>query len=158
MKSKTKTFLNYANLIKECIASNIDIITFKPNKDSTSINKDKLDLIEGIMGASNAIFTQKSAIIKQDMLDKTNHRESSCINVLHNFVALNFHDLCQFGKIQMPFRAITKIAIEELQWYPTLILHNVAMQTCLTYIIHGYNFITSKKNKVGNLDIKLSRL
>jgi hypothetical protein len=56
VKSKTITSLNYANLIKECTTSNIDIITFKPNKDSTSINKDKLDLAKGIMGASNAIF------------------------------------------------------------------------------------------------------
>jgi hypothetical protein len=63
MKSKTKTFLNYANLIKECTASNIDIITFKPDKDSTSINKEKLDLIEGIVGASNAIFTKKKCNI-----------------------------------------------------------------------------------------------
>jgi hypothetical protein len=59
MKLETKTSLNYANLIKECTVSNIDIITFKPNKDSTSINKDKLDLTKGIVGASNDIFTQK---------------------------------------------------------------------------------------------------
>jgi hypothetical protein len=59
MKLETKTSLNYANLIKECTTSNIGIITFKPNKDSTSINKDKLNLIEGIVVASNAIFTQK---------------------------------------------------------------------------------------------------
>jgi hypothetical protein len=55
MKSWTKTSLNFANLIKECIASNINIITFKPSKDFTLINKDKLDLGKGIMGASNAI-------------------------------------------------------------------------------------------------------
>jgi hypothetical protein len=115
VKSKTITSFNYANLIKECTTSNIDIITFKPNKDSTSINKDKLDLIEGIVGASNPIFIKKSATFRQDMFDKTNHRDPSCLNVPHNFVALNFHDFCQFGKLQMPFRVMIKITIKELQ-------------------------------------------
>jgi hypothetical protein len=36
---KNKKSLNYANLLKECIAFNIGIIAFKPNKVSTSINK-----------------------------------------------------------------------------------------------------------------------
>jgi len=59
MKSQTKTSNNCANLIKECIASNIYITTLKPNKVSTLLSKDILDLVEGIVGASNAIFMRK---------------------------------------------------------------------------------------------------
>jgi hypothetical protein len=70
MKLETKTSLNYANLIKECTTSNISIITFKPNKDFTSINKDKLNLIEGIVVASNAIFTQKVRYLNKTFLTK----------------------------------------------------------------------------------------
>jgi hypothetical protein len=35
------------------------------------------------------------------------------------------------------------------QWYSTLIMYNVIMHTCPTYIVHCYDLITSKKNKVG---------
>jgi hypothetical protein len=60
MKSHTKTFFNCVNLIKKCTTFNSTIIAFKPsNKVSTSINKDKLDLVEGIVGVSNAIFMRK---------------------------------------------------------------------------------------------------
>jgi hypothetical protein len=59
MKSQTKSPLNCANLIQEYTTFNIYIIAFKPNKVSTSINKDKLDLVEGIVGASNAIFIRR---------------------------------------------------------------------------------------------------
>jgi hypothetical protein len=60
MKSHTKTSFNSINLIKKCIVFNSTIFTFKPNnKVSTLINKDKLDLEEGIVGVSNAIFMKK---------------------------------------------------------------------------------------------------
>jgi len=59
MKSQTKASFNYANLIKECIDSNVYITTLKRNKVSTLISKDILDLVEGIVGASNAIFMRK---------------------------------------------------------------------------------------------------
>jgi len=59
MKSQTIASLNCVNLIKECIASNIYITKFKPNKVSTLVNKYKLDLVEGIVGASNAIVMKK---------------------------------------------------------------------------------------------------
>jgi hypothetical protein len=49
---------SYYEIIDKNIPSlcNVDIIAFEPNKVSTSINEDKLDLVEGIGGASNAIF------------------------------------------------------------------------------------------------------
>jgi hypothetical protein len=59
MKSQTKSSLNCANLIKECTTFNIYITTFKPNKVSTSISKDKLDLPKGIVGAFGAIFMRR---------------------------------------------------------------------------------------------------
>ncbi len=59
MKSQIKTYINCANLIEECTTSNSDIIAFKPNKVSTLMNKEKLDLVEGIMNASNAIFMRR---------------------------------------------------------------------------------------------------
>jgi len=66
-------------------------------------------------GGIQCHFHTKSVIFKQDILDKTYHQDPSCLNVPHNFVAFNFHDLCQFGKLQRPFRAMTKITIKELQ-------------------------------------------
>jgi hypothetical protein len=75
-----KKSFHCANLIKECTASNINIITFKPNKVSTSNNEDKLDLVGGIVGASNAIFMIK-VWYRQDMFDRTDHRNPSCFNV-----------------------------------------------------------------------------
>jgi hypothetical protein len=59
MKSQIKRYINCANLIKECTTSNSDIIAFKPNKVSTLMNKEKLDLVEGIVSASNAIFMRR---------------------------------------------------------------------------------------------------
>jgi hypothetical protein len=56
IKSQTKMCLNYAYLMKECIAHTNGITTSKPNNVSTSTSKEKLNLMEGIMGASNAIF------------------------------------------------------------------------------------------------------
>lgn len=41
------------------------------------------------------------------------------------------------------------------QWCSTLIMYNVIMHTCPTYIIHCYDLITSKKNKVGILKTSL---
>jgi hypothetical protein len=77
MNSQTKTSLNCVNFIKECITSNIYITKFKPNKVSTLVNKDKLDLVEGIVGASNAIFMKKNVIFKQNTFDKIDHRDPS---------------------------------------------------------------------------------
>jgi hypothetical protein len=57
MKSQTKTSLHYVNLI--------NITKFKPNKVYALVSKCKLDLVEGIMGASNAISMKKNAIFKQ---------------------------------------------------------------------------------------------
>jgi hypothetical protein len=54
-----KTSFNCVNLIKECTAFNINIITFEPNKVSTLVSKDKLDLAKGIMGALDAIFMRR---------------------------------------------------------------------------------------------------
>jgi hypothetical protein len=59
MKSQMKASLNCVNLIKECIPSNIYSTKFKPYKIFTLVNKYKLDLVEGIVGASNAIFMEK---------------------------------------------------------------------------------------------------
>jgi hypothetical protein len=56
VKSQTKMCLNYAYLMKECIAYTSGITTSKPNNVSTSTSKEKFNLMEGIMGASNAIF------------------------------------------------------------------------------------------------------
>lgn len=44
------------------------------------------------------------------------------------------------------------------QRYFTPILHNVTMLTCPTCIVHGCDPITSKRNKVGILNNKLSCL
>ncbi len=44
------------------------------------------------------------------------------------------------------------------KWYLTPILHNVTMNISPTYIIHGYNLIIGKRNKLGILDNKLSNL
>ncbi len=59
MKSQTKTCLNCAYIMKECIAYTSGITTSNPNNVSTSMNKEKINLMEGIMGASNAIFTKR---------------------------------------------------------------------------------------------------
>jgi hypothetical protein len=42
--------------MKECIAYTSGITTSNPNNVSTSMSKKKKNLMEGIMGASNAIF------------------------------------------------------------------------------------------------------
>jgi hypothetical protein len=42
------------------------------------------------------------------------------------------------------------------QWYLTPILHNITMHTCPTYIVHGCNSITSRRYKLGILDINFS--
>jgi len=42
------------------------------------------------------------------------------------------------------------------QWYSTPILHNITMHTCPTCIVHGCNSITSKRYKLGILDINFS--
>jgi len=71
MKSHTKTSFSCVNLIKECIASNSTIIAFKlNNKVSTSINKDKLDLVEGIVGAYNAIYMRKVQYLSKTHLTR----------------------------------------------------------------------------------------
>jgi hypothetical protein len=87
MKSQKKSSLNCANLIKECTTFNIYITTFKPNKVSTSINKDKLDLAEGIVGASNAIFMRRMQYI-----DKTH-----LIGLI-----IKIHVILMFHKILLP--------------------------------------------------------
>jgi hypothetical protein len=38
------------------------------------------------------------------------------------------------------------------QQYPTLILHNITMHTCPICIVHGCNFITSKRCELDILD------
>jgi hypothetical protein len=77
MNSQTKTSFNCVNLIKECITSNIYITKFKPNKVFTLVSKDKLDLVEGIVGASNAILMKTNTIFKQKKFDKIDHRDPS---------------------------------------------------------------------------------
>jgi hypothetical protein len=59
MKSHTKTSRSWENLINEWIASNSHIMAFNPNNVSTFVNKHKLDLVEAMVGASNAIFMMK---------------------------------------------------------------------------------------------------
>jgi hypothetical protein len=59
IKSQTKMCLNYAYLMKECIAYASGIITSKPNNVSTLMNKENFNLMKGIMGASNAIFMKR---------------------------------------------------------------------------------------------------
>jgi hypothetical protein len=68
MKSPKKSSFNCANLIKECATFNVYISTFKPNKNSTLISKDKLDLAEGIVGASSAIFMNRVQCIDKTHL------------------------------------------------------------------------------------------
>ncbi len=51
--------LNCAHIMKEYIAYTSGIATSNPNNVSTSISKEKFNLMEGIMGASNAIFTKR---------------------------------------------------------------------------------------------------
>jgi hypothetical protein len=66
-----KKSLNCVNLIKECITFNIYITKFKPNKVSTLlVNKYKLDLVEGIVGAFNAIFMKKMRYLNKTHLTK----------------------------------------------------------------------------------------
>jgi hypothetical protein len=65
-----KKSLNCVNLVKEHITSNIYITKFKPNKVSTLVCKDKLNLGEGIMGASNAIFMKKMWYLNKTHLTK----------------------------------------------------------------------------------------
>jgi len=77
MKSQTKISLNCANLIKECITSNIYITKFKPNKVFTLISKYKLNLVKGILGASNAIFMKKYDIEVNAIFDKIDHKDPS---------------------------------------------------------------------------------
>ncbi len=59
IKSQTKMCLNCAHIMKEYIAYTSGIATSNPNNVSTSISKEKFNLMEGIMGASNAIFTKR---------------------------------------------------------------------------------------------------
>jgi hypothetical protein len=59
-------------------------------------------------------------------------------------------------KLGYQHRIHKTLAAHSIQhWYPTPIMHN-AMHTCPTYIIHGCDFITGKKNKVENLDNKFN--
>ncbi len=111
MKSQTKSFLNCENLIKECTTFNIYVTTFKPNKVFTLINKDKLDLAEGIVGASSAIFMKRVQYTNKDTFDRIDHRDPCYFNVPQKFVALNFHDPCPFGKLQMHLEDMIEITI-----------------------------------------------
>jgi hypothetical protein len=110
MKLQTKSSLNCTNSIKECTTFNIYITTFKPNKVSTSISKDKLDLVEGIVGASHAIFMRKLEYIN-NIFDRIDHTDPCYFNVSQNFVALNFHDHYPFGKLQMHLEDMIEITI-----------------------------------------------
>ncbi len=70
MKSHTKIFFSCANLIKECITCNINIIVFKPNKVPTLVNKNKLDLAKGTMSASKAIFMRRMQYLNKPHLTR----------------------------------------------------------------------------------------
>jgi hypothetical protein len=48
------------------------------------------------------------------MFDRIDHKNPSCLNVSQNFVAINFHNLYQFGKLQIPFGAMTEITRQAL--------------------------------------------
>ncbi len=45
--------------MKECIAYTSGITSSNPNNVSTSMNKEKFNLMKGIMGAFNAIFMKR---------------------------------------------------------------------------------------------------
>jgi len=111
MKSQTKSSCNCANLMEECTTFHIYITTFKPNKVSTSINKEKLDLVEGIVGASSAIFMRGVKYIDKIHFRRIDHRDQCYLNVPQNFVPLNFHDPCPFGKLQMHLEDMIEITI-----------------------------------------------
>jgi hypothetical protein len=68
-----------------------------------------------------------------------------CHQRIHN-------QLCQ----TISFRSTKHLLDIQQQWYLTPILHNIAMHTCPTCIIHGCNFITSKRYKLGILDSNFS--
>ncbi len=51
--------LNCAYIMKKCIAYTSGITTSNPNNVSTSMSKEKLNLMEGIMGPSSVIFMKR---------------------------------------------------------------------------------------------------
>jgi hypothetical protein len=59
MKSQTNTSHGQENLINEWVASNSGIMTFNPNNISTSISTHRLNLVEAMVGASNATFMRR---------------------------------------------------------------------------------------------------
>jgi len=40
---------------------------------------------------------------------------SSSFHVAYSFIFISFHDLCQFGKLQILFRVMAKVVIQTLQ-------------------------------------------
>jgi hypothetical protein len=54
-------------------------------------------------------------VFGQHPFNKIDHRDPTSFNVVHNFVAFNFHYLCQFHKFKMPFGAMIKVTIQALQ-------------------------------------------
>ncbi len=97
--------------MEECTTFHIYITTFRPNKVSTLINKDKLDLVEGIVGASSAIFMKGVQYIEKTHLIGL-IIEINVILMFHkNFVPFNFHDPCPFGKLQMHLENMIEITI-----------------------------------------------
>jgi hypothetical protein len=67
-----------------------------------------LDLAKDIMGASNVIFMKRLWYFRQEMLDKTNHRNTSCLNVPQNFIAListimvSYTNFAQCNHVHLP--------------------------------------------------------
>jgi hypothetical protein len=87
--------------------------TFKPNKIFTLINKDKLDLTKGIVRASSAIFMRTVQYLDKTHL-RIDHRYPSYLNVPHNFITINFHDIYLFRKPQMHVGDMIEINIQIL--------------------------------------------
>jgi hypothetical protein len=56
-------------------------------------------------------FHEKRVIFKQHAFNKTNHKYPSSFDVAQNSVAIGFHDLCQFGKLQKLIETMLEVAI-----------------------------------------------
>jgi hypothetical protein len=85
-KSHTNTSHNYPNLIKKCTASNNGKIGCNPSNILTLLNKHKLDLVEVIEGASNAMFMKRMRYSDNRHLTKLN-MDIHLVLMFHNMLS-----------------------------------------------------------------------
>jgi hypothetical protein len=78
--------------------------TFNPSNVFTSMNKNKLDLTLGTMDVSNVILMKRVWYLTKTPFTilNTNLIDIHLSLILCKILCLGFHDLYQFGELQMP--------------------------------------------------------